>query len=73
MPRNQTIPGHFLLKAPRCGRQGASLPVAVIGFEHPVVVGIAAVGVGAFEDRGFQTGLDQIVHHLTDQSLGDGE
>ena len=36
-------------------------------------MGIAAVYVGAFEHRRFDTRLHQIVHHLTDQGLGDGD
>ena len=33
------------------GLAEVSLPVAVIGFEHPVIVGVAAVGVGDDQDR----------------------
>ena len=36
-------------------------------------MGVAAVGVGALEDGGLETGLDQIIHHLADQRLGDGD
>ena len=36
-------------------------------------MGIAAVGVGALEDGGLETGLDQIGHHLADQRLGYGD
>ena len=67
------IPGHFFASSATLGLAEVSLPVAVIGFEHAVIVGVAAVGVGAFEDRGFQTSLHQIVHHLADQGLGDGD
>ena len=36
-------------------------------------MGIAAVDIGAFEDRGFDAGFYQVVHHLADESLGDGD
>ena len=34
---------------------------------------VAAVNIGALEHRRFDAGLYQIVHHLADQRLGDGD
>lgn len=50
-----------------------SLPISVIGIEHPVIVGIATIHIGAFEHRRLQAPLHQVVHHLADQGLGDGD
>ena len=57
---------------PGTGIRFSLFPITVIGCKHPIVVCIAAIYIGAFENRRFHAGLYQLINHFADQRLGNG-